>query len=178
MKASLSYFQDFSKVRSPGNLMLSASMILPGVWKKACSITPCNCLILPVQLQAVRSCKALADKRLGGRLCCADISARIWVAITSISLTLSRNGGTRITVFRTNSYRSLENKPLSASLFRLESQAAITRILSFFLTPVSLLTMPFFSASASLSPISTGSFSTSSRKSVPPKDSSNLPAVG
>ena len=153
-------------------------MIAPGVWKKACSITPCSCLILPGQLQLVKRFSASGDRRFGGRLCCADISARIWEAMTSISLTRSRRGGTRIVVSRTSSYRALENKPLSDRRFKLESQAAITRTFNFLRTPVSRFTKPFFKASASLSPISTGSFSTSSRNSVPPRASSSLPAIG
>ena len=81
-------------------------------------------------------------------------------------------------VSSTSSYKERLNKPLSARRLRLESQAAITRTLSFLRMPVSLFKRPFFKASASLSPISTGSFSTSSKNSVPPMESSSLPAVG
>lgn len=103
IKASLSYFQDFSRVLFPGSLMFSASMVLPAVWKKACSMTPWSCLILPGQLHSVSRCRACGVSRLGGILCCADISARMWLANTSMSLTRSRRGGMRMTVSMTYS---------------------------------------------------------------------------
>ena len=162
---------------SPGSLMFSASMMLPGVWKKACSITPCSCLMLPGQLQDSSRETASEDRRFCGRLCCADISTRICEAITSISFTRSRRGGTRMVVSSTNSYRLREKSPLSARRLRLESQAAITRTSNIRgLPPFSLAGNPCVSASASLSPISSGSFSTSSKNSVPPIASSSLPA--
>ena len=162
---------------SPGSLMFSASIMLPGVWKNACSITPCSCLMLPGQLQESSRETASGERRFCGRLCCADISTRICAAITSISFTRSRRGGTRIVVSRTSSYSLRENKPLSAKRLRLESQAAITRTSNIRgLPPLSFDGRPCSKASASLSPISDGSFSTSSRNSVPPIDSSSLPA--
>ena len=158
--------------------MSSASMMLPGTWKNALSMTPCSCLILPGQLQPVSTFSASGDRCFWGILYWALISARIWLARTDMSLTRSRNGGIRMTVSSTSSYSLRLNRPLSASRFRLLSQAAMTRIFNFFGSDEPYTRRPFCSASASRSPSSTGSFSTSSIKSVPPMASSSLPVVG
>ena len=42
----------------PRQLDMLASMTLPAVWKKACSMTPWSCLILPGQWQLLRSSMA------------------------------------------------------------------------------------------------------------------------
>lgn len=52
IKASLSYFQERSKVLSPGSLMFSARWCCRECGRRLlCSITPCSCLMLPGQLQ-------------------------------------------------------------------------------------------------------------------------------
>ena len=165
-------------VLSTGILMSSASMTLPGTWKKARSMTPCSCLIFPGQLQPVSTFSASGVRCFWGMLYWALISASIWLARTEISFTRSRSGGMRITVSSTSSYSLRLKSPLSARRFRLLSQAAMTRIFSFFRSSEPGTGRPSFKASASLSPRPTGSFSTSSINRVPPIASSSLPAAG
>ena len=165
-------------VLSTGILISSASMRLPGTWKKARSITPCSCLMLPGQLQPVSIFSASGLRCFCGMLYWALISARIWLASTEMSFTRSRSGGMRMTVSSTISNSWRLNSPLSARRFRLLSQAAITRIFSFFRSRDPGMGKPFRKTSASRSPKLTGSFSTSSINRVPPMASSNFPAVG